>query len=367
MRFVLLISIFQSILFFGHWFLYRTLVRFIGVVNPSRLFTLKIPLALLSISLVLTSFLAFRYSNLLVQCLYTAAVYWLGIFYLFILAAILCWILYGLARLFHLPLDRKLLIEILIGIALMASLYGFINAGVTRMTRISVELPHLPSSWKGKTAVWVSDTHLGQVKNYGFSLKIAAMVQNLHPDIVFIGGGLYDGPAVDLGKVIEPFSKISVPYGIYFVTGNHEEFYDNTPYLEAVRRAGIRVLYNEKVDLDGLQIIGVDYKDSRREEQFRTILQKMGIDRQKPSILLKHVPLHLQVAKEQGISLQLSGHTHQGQVFLFRFITSQVYQGYDYGLKWFGDLLVYTSSGAGTWGPPMRLDTIPEIAVITFK
>jgi hypothetical protein len=366
MRFILFISIVQSILFLGHWFLYRTLVRFFGVVNPFRLFTLKTALALLSISLVLTSFLAFRYFNLLVQCLYTAAVSWLGIFYLFILASILCWVFYGLGKLFHLPLNGKILIETLIGIALMASLYGFINAGVIRMTRISLQLPHLPNPWKGKTAVWVSDTHLGQVRNDGFAQKIATLVQSLHPDIVFIGGDLYDGEAVDLDKVIEPFSRISVPYGIYFITGNHEEFYDNTPYLEAVRRAGIRVLYNEKVDLDGLQIIGVDYKDSRREEQFRTILQKMGIDRQKPSILLKHVPLHLQVAKEQGISLQLSGHTHQGQVFLFRFITSKVYQGYDYGLKWFGDLLVYTSSGAGTWGPPMRLDTKPEIVVIRF-
>lgn len=366
MRFILFISIVQSILFLGHWFLYRTLVRFFGVVNPSRLFTLKISLALLSISLVLTSFLAFRYSNLLVQCLYTAAVSWLGIFYLFILAAILCWIFYGLARLFHLPLDRKLLIETLIGIALMASLYGFINAGVIRTTRITPQLPNLPKQWKGKTAVWVSDTHLGPVRNYGFAQQIATLVQNVHPDIVFIGGDLYDGQAVNLDKVIEPFSKISAPYGIYFVTGNHEEFYDNTLYLQAVRRAGIRVLYNEKVDLDGLQIIGVDYRDSRSEEQFRTILQKIGIDRRKPSILLKHVPLHLHVAKEQGISLQLSGHTHQGQVFLFRFITSKVYQGYDYGLKWIGDLIVYTSSGAGTWGPPMRLDTKPEIVVITL-
>ena len=366
MRFILFISIVQSILFLGHWFLYRTLVRFFGVVNPSRLFTLKISLALLSISLVLTSFLAFRYSNLLVQCLYTAAVSWLGIFYLFILAAILCWIFYGLARLFHLPLDRKLLIETLIGIALMASLYGFINAGVIRTTRITPQLPNLPKQWKGKTAVWVSDTHLGPVRNYGFAQQIATLVQNVHPDIVFIGGDLYDGQAVNLDKVIEPFSKISAPYGIYFVTGNHEEFYDNTLYLQAVRRAGIRVLYNEKVDLDGLQIIGVDYRDSRSEEQFRTILQKIGIDRRKPSILLKHVPLHLHVAKEQGISLQLSGHTHQGQVFLFRFITSKVYQGYDYGLKWIGDLIVYTSSGAGTWGPPMRHDTKPEIVVITL-
>jgi predicted MPP superfamily phosphohydrolase len=264
-------------------------------------------------------------------------------------------------------LDRKILIEILLGIALVASLYGFINAGVIRITRISIQLPLLPSPWKGKIAVWVSDTHLGQVRNTGFARHIAAKVKDLHPDIVFIGGDLYDGVAVDLDKTIEPFSKIPAPYGTYFITGNHEEFSDNTPYLEAVRRAGIRVLYNEKVELDGLQIIGVDYRGSRREEDFRMILQEIGIDPRQPSILLKHAPFHLEVAKEQRISLQLSGHTHQGQVFLFRWITSKVYQGYDYGLKRVGDLLVYTSSGAGTWGPPMRIDTIPEIVVIEFN
>jgi hypothetical protein len=366
MRFVIFIIIVQSILFLGHWFLYKTLVHSFGVSSPAKLLALRLILGLLSVSLVLTSFLAFRYSNLLVRCLYTAAASWLGIFYLFVLASILCWVFYGLAKLFNFPLDKKILFEVLIAIALMVSLYGFINSGTIRVARIALQLPHLPGQWKGKTAVWVSDTHLGQIRNHGFAQHIATQIQRLHPDIFFIGGDLYDGQAVDLEKVIEPFSKISAPYGTYFITGNHEEFSDNTPYLKAVRRAGIRVLYNEMINLDGLQIIGVDYRDSRREEQFRTILQKMGIDPHKPSILLKHAPLHLQVAQEQGISLQLSGHTHQGQVLLFRFITSQVYQGYDYGLKWFGNLLVYTSSGAGTWGPPMRIDTKPEIVVITF-
>ena len=367
MRFVLFISIVQSILFVAHWFLYRTLVSFLGVASPAKLLTLKVALTFLSVSLVLTSFLAFRYSNPLIQCLYTAAASWLGMVYLLILASILCWIFHGLAGWFHLPLDRKILIEVLIGIALLASLYGFINAGATRITRISVQLPLLPSPWKGKTAVWVSDTHLGQVRNYGFAGHIAAKVKDLRPDVVFIGGDLYDGVAVDLDKAIEPFSKISAPYGSYFITGNHEEFSGNTPYLQAVRRAGIQVLNNEKVDLDGLQIIGVDYRASRKEEDFRTILQNIGIDPLRPSILLKHTPFHLEVAREQRISLQLSGHTHRGQVLLFRWVTAKVYQGYDYGLKWFGDLLVYTSSGAGTWGPPMRIDTIPEIVVIEFR
>jgi hypothetical protein len=367
MRFVLFVGIVQSILFLGHWFLYRTLVRFFGLANPSVLLTMRVGMALLSVGLVATSFLAFRYSNLLVRCLYTGAASWLGIFYFLILAAILAWILYGLAKLFHFPLDRKILIEILIGMAFVASLYGFINAAVIRITRINVQLPGLASSWKGKTAVWVSDTHLGQVRNFGFAQKIAAMVQDLRPDIIFVGGDLYDGEAVDGDKVIEPFSRLSAPYGTYFITGNHEEFYDNTKYLQAARRAGMRVLYNEKVELDGLQIIGVDYRDTRREEPFRSILKEIGIDRLKPSILLKHAPFYLQAARDHGITLQLSGHTHHGQVFLFRFITSRVYQGYDYGLKRFGDLSVYTSSGAGTWGPPMRVDTKPEIVVITFR
>ena len=366
MRFVLFISIVQSILFFGHWFLYRTVVRFLGVTHPGKLLTLRLVMGLFSVSLVLTSFLAFRYSNLLVRGLYTVAASWLGVLYLFILASILCWTFYGLAKLFHIPLNEKILIGVLMSMALLASVYGFINSGMIGITRVNLPLPNCPDQWKGKTAVWVSDAHLGPVRNYEFAQDVAARIKGIQPDIVFIGGDLYDGAAVDLDRVIEPFSRISPPLGTYFVTGNHEEFVDNTPYLEAIRRAGIRVLYNEKVDLDGLQIIGVDYRDSRSEDQFRTILEKMDIDHRKPSILLKHAPLNLQVSRERGISVQLSGHTHQGQVFLFRFITAKVYRGYDYGLKWFGNLLVYTSSGAGTWGPPMRIDTKPEIVAITF-
>ena len=327
MRYVIFISIVQSILFLGHWFLYRTLVGFFGEVPPARLLTLRIALSLLSVSLVLTSFLAYRHSGLGVRCLYTAAASWLGILYLLILASILCWILYGSAKLFHLSLDRKLLIEILIGVALAASLYGFINAGMTRVTRVTIQLKDLPPAWKGKTAVWVSDTHLGEIRNERFALHIVNLIQSLHPDIVFVGGDLFDGQAYDPDRAIEPFSQISAPYGTYFVTGNHEEFSDNTRYLRAVRRAGIQVLNNEKIELDGLQIIGVDYRDSRRKEQFRAILHRMGIDRQRPSILLKHAPNDIDVAREEGITLQLSGHTHRGQVFLFRFITSRVYQG----------------------------------------
>ncbi len=322
---------------------------------------------LLSVSLVLTSLLAFRYFSLPVRFLYSGSACWLGILYLLIIAAALAWIIYGLAAVFHFPIDPRILIEVLIGIGLLTSLYGFINAATLRTTGISVQLPDLPAQWKGKTAVWVSDLHLGQVRSYGFAHKIAAMIQNLKPDIVFVGGDLYDGVAVDRDKVIEPLSRVSAPYGKYFITGNHEQFRDKTEYLPAIMRAGFQVLNNEMIEVEGLQIIGVDYRESRGEDQFRAILKNMEIDRRKPAILLKHAPFHVNVAEEEGVTFQISGHTHHGQVFLFRHITARVYQGYDYGLKKLGGLLIYTSSGAGTWGPPMRVDTIPEIVVVKFE
>jgi len=230
MHFGLFRTILQSFLFIGHLCLYFTLVNFFGVKRPLGRLTLKISLGVLFISLIPASSLASRYSNLWVRCIYTAAASWVGIVYLFVLACVLCWFLYGLAKLFHLLLDKKILIEVLMGMAVIASLYGFINSGMIRITRITLQLHDLPSEWKGKHAVWVSDTHLGPVRNSRFAQHIATMIQNLQPDIVLIGGDLFDGESVDLDRIIEPFSQISIPYGIYFITGNHEDFSDNSSF-----------------------------------------------------------------------------------------------------------------------------------------
>lgn len=368
MRFFLFFGTVQAVLLLGHWFLYKTLISFFGVNQPTKLWALRFILGVLSISLIGSSFLSFRYSSLPIRCLYTASVSWLGIFYLLILASCLAWMIFGIVRIFHFPMDRRLLMSGLMALALIVSLYGFWNATNIRIKTISLPLPNLPVAWDGKRAVWISDVHLGQVRNQRFAQEIATKIQDLRPDIIFIGGDLFDGgEAMDLYHMVEPFSKISSTYGSYFITGNHEEFYDNTPYLQAVRRAGIQTLHNTKVEIDGFQIIGVSFRESRNQNRFRRVLQEIQIDRQKPSLLLKHVPDNLEMVRDEGISAQISGHTHQGQVLFFRFITSWIYKGYDYGLKRFGELLVYTSSGVGTWGPPMRIDTEPEIVVIQFS
>jgi predicted MPP superfamily phosphohydrolase len=242
-----------------------------------------------------------------------------------------------------------------------------VNAAWTRVVRVSVKLPNLPEAWRGRTAALVSDLHLGHVRNTGFLRRIVRKLSQLRPDVLFIPGDLYDGTATNLSRLSKPWAEFSAPLGAYFITGNHEQFSSSSKYLDAVRQSGIRVLENEKIILDGLQIVGVHYRDSANEERFRSILRQAALDRNLASILLVHNPNRWPLAAEAGISLQLSGHTHRGQFFPFTGIVSRIYGKYAYGLNRFGDLAVYTSCGAGTWGPPMRLGSNPEIVLIRFE
>jgi len=113
--------------------------------------------------------------------------------------------------------------------------------------------------------------------------------------------------------------------------------------------------------------VGVHFRDSTNDEHLRAILRRADVDRNRASILLTHAPDRVNIAEEEGISLQLSGHTHGGQFFPFTWITSRIYGKFVYGLQRLGTLLVYTSYGAGTWGPPFRLGTTPEIVLIQFE
>ena len=360
------LSIFQCVLFLAHWFLYKTWTAFWGRPVPGGL-TLPAVLALLSMTFVTASALAWRYRQGLVRAYYTLAAAWLGTSSFCFLAACSLWTVYGGARLLGLQPDRKILAVAFFGCALLVSVYGMINASWTRVKRITVKLPNLPESWRGRVAALVTDVHLGHVRGYGFLQHIVAMLARLKPDIVFIGGDMYDGTAADVERLATPWARLTTPLGAYFVAGNHEEFSDSGKYLAAVDHANVRVLNNEKVTVDGLQIVGVHFRDSTNDEHFRAVLRRAAVDRSCASILLLHAPDRLRVASEEGISLQLSGHTHAGQFFPSTWITSRIYGKFVYGLNRLDNLLVYTSCGVGTWGPPMRIGTKPEIVLIRFE
>lgn len=365
-RLIVPIAIVQLILFLGHWLIYETWVAFWGYPAHAGLLILRIAIALLSVSFVSASLLAFRYTNPPVRAFYRFASVWLGMLNFLFVAAGLSWIAFGALRLAGVSPNRPLLVEIFYGLALLAGLYGIVNAAAIRVKRIRVKLPGLPASWKGRVAALVSDTHLGHVKGRGFIARLVAMLRQLRADVVFITGDMFDGTKVDSNLVVSPWKQLSPRFGSYFVTGNHEEFSDPSRFLEAIERTGIRVLRGEKVTLDGLQVVGVPFSASANAARFQSALEQAGLDRTRASVLLAHSPHSLQIAEKNGISLQLSGHTHGGQMFPFTWFTWRVFGEFTYGLKRFGQLLVYTSSGAGTWGPPMRVGTRPEIVLIQF-
>jgi len=365
-RIVRFIMIAQSILFLGHFFIYETLV---ALLAPSARATiaLRIAIALLSITFVPASLLAWVYSNALVRAFYRVAATWLGIVTYVFLAAWASWVGYGIAAAAGHAAARADIAYALFGTGLLVGIYGVFNSMCIRVRHVTVKLANLPAAWHGRFAAFVSDVHLGHVRGYRFAKRLAALLTGLAPDIVLVGGDMYDGTKVDAKRLAEPLREIVTPLGTYFVAGNHEEFSDRRKYLDAVKSSGVRVLDNEMIVVDGLQIVGVHHHESVNTEQYRKILRQANLDPNCASILLTHAPHHLPIAAEEKIGLQLSGHTHAGQFFPFTWITKRIYGPFVYGLKRLGSLLVYTSCGVGTWGPPLRIGTAPEVVLIGFE
>lgn len=357
----------QLILFLAHWFVYESSMFFWPYLDSRQVTILRVSTLLLSVSFVAVSLLAFRYWNVFVRAFYRAAAVWLGLLNFLFLAACLAWVVFVASLLLRIPVARPEIGAATFGLAALVAVYGVANAQWTRVKRITVKLPNLPAPWRGRVAAVVSDVHLGHVNGAGFLQRIVKKLERLRPDVVFLPGDLYDGSNVDVDQVVAPLKELAPPFGTYFVTGNHEEFSDRTKYLEAVSRTGVRVLNNEKLSLEGLQVVGVHDWESSDPGRFRTILESTSLDRRRASVLLTHVPRRLGIAEEAGISLQISGHTHGGQIPPFTWFTQRIFGAYTYGLNKFGELMVYTSYGAGTWGPPMRVGTHAEIVLIEFK
>ena len=359
--------VFQAILFLAHFLLYETW-RF----SPARggmhgALWIKLLLGALSMSFLAASLLAFRYTNGPLRVFYRAAAVWLGLLTFLVIASVSSWVAFGLARLVGANVNFHRTVGFLFGVALVAGLYGVFNAGWTRITRTTVRLANLPQAWRGRRAALISDVHLGHVRNGGFLRRMVAKILKEEPDLIFIAGDLFDGTAIDAGRAAEPLNKLTAPHGVFFVAGNHEQFGDDSKYLRAIAAAGVRVLSNEKVDADGLQIIGVPFRNATHDGQLASVLHNIGVDRNRASILLTHAPDRPEIAEAAGVSLQLSGHTHLGQFIPWSWMARRMYRQFVYGLSRIGKMQVFTSSGAGTWGPPLRLGSNPEIVMLEFQ
>ncbi|SPE44746.1 Metallophosphoesterase [Candidatus Sulfotelmatobacter sp. SbA7] len=323
--------------------------------------------SLLTISFVVTTLLGFHQANALVRIVYRVSAIWMGVLSFTFFASVVCWFIYVPLTLLDLRADPRLIVVVVFGLAFFACVCGLVNAAWIRVTRITVKLPNLQEAWRGRSAALVTDLHLGNVRDHPFTRRVVARLQRLQPDVVFISGDMFDGTKADLDWLVAPWSKLSVPRGTYFVTGNHEEFTNRNKFLDAIGKTGIRVLNNEKVEVDGLQIVGVHDGEAGEPQTLRAVLQSTQLDDRRPSILVAHQPSNLAIAAEAGISLQLSGHTHGGQIWPWSWVAALVHGRFNYGLNRLGALQVFTSSGVGTWGMPMRLGTKAEIVLLRFE
>jgi predicted MPP superfamily phosphohydrolase len=259
-------------------------------------------------------------------------------------------------------------------VTVLATLFA-IWWGLTRLAvrRLEVPLPRLPRALDGFTILHLSDIHLDLVHGREWLEGVVEKANALQPDLIAITGDLAEGSVAQFGGDAEPIRKLTAPHGVFFVTGNHEYFHDLSGWLSFLEDVGVRVLRNERVPIgtaeDRFDLAGVDdHEGARLAPGHGPDLGKAldGRDPQREVVLLAHQPRIMREAVRADVGLVLSGHTHGGQIWPFSYLV-YLQQPYVRGLKEENGTHLYLSSGTGFWGPPMRLGTTAEIALITLR
>lgn len=259
-----------------------------------------------------------------------------------------------------------------VGLAVLATGIGFANARRrARIVRVRVPIADLPAALHGFSIAQVSDVHVGRTIKRRYVEAIVRAVNALEADLIAVTGDLVDGTVEELGAHTAPLEKLRARHGAFFVTGNHEYYCGERPWLAELARLGLRVLMNEHVVLThgGARIViaGVtDFSAHRFDPAQRS--DPEGAIAGAPAdagarVLLAHQPRSAQAALRAGFDLQLSGHTHGGQFWPWMFFV-RLQQPFTAGLHRLGRMWVYISRGTGYWGPPKRFGAPSEITLL---
>ncbi|UCE51832.1 MAG: metallophosphoesterase [Desulfobacterales bacterium] len=390
LKVILILSFILAITIGAHVLLYKAIANFFVITHTRVKVALFVCLLFLALSFMASFFLLRWQENGFTVGFYMFSATWTGSFINLLLAAGVSWLLIAIFRITgHNPNTRLIAASWFI-LAVLYSTYGVWNAFQPRIKTIHVKIKNLPEHWKNKTIVQLSDVHLGHIYGERFLNNLIKKVNATNPEIVFITGDLFDGMVSDLMHFARPLKLLKAPKGVFFITGNHEIYVGLNRALNVLNQTKIKILHNEVIETDGLQIIGISYPGIKKVNEingFETL--KQNPSHKVPRILLFHTPTNIRPKgkdeldqhfttywvpdtnfgfhKQLGVNLQISGHSHAGQIFPFGFLTKLIYKGHDYGLRREGGFYIYTTSGVGTWGPPMRTGNSPEIVAITLK
>jgi uncharacterized protein len=256
------------------------------------------------------------------------------------------------------------------GLAFVAALLGGRKLSVKR---VPVPLTRLPAALNGTTIVQLTDVHIGPTRGRRFLERVVDATNALKPDVIAITGDLVDGSVAKLAQEVAPLARLKARHGVFFVTGNHEYYSGVEPWCAYLTQLGLRVLRNERVRIgqgdDSYDLAGIDDLAGRQFGQGQGAdldLALLGRDSTRELVLLAHQPRVVLDAERAGVGLQISGHTHGGQIWPFHFLV-RLQQPANSGLVRFGRSLLYVSNGTGYWGPPMRLGSPAEITELTLQ
>ncbi|MEV5316403.1 metallophosphoesterase [Streptomyces sp. NPDC052687] len=266
--------------------------------------------------------------------------------------------------------SRRLFVSRVVAGAAAAAAVGTVGYGSygvlrgPRVKRVTVPLAKLPRAAHGFRIAVVSDIHLGPVLGRGFAQKVVDTINATQPDLIAVVGDLVDGSVKDLGPAAAPLAGLEARHGAYFVTGNHEYFSGAEQWVEEVRRLGLRPLENDRTELPYFDLAGVNDVAGEDEGQGPDFGKALGDrDTARACVLLAHQPVQIHDAVEHGVDLQLSGHTHGGQLWPGNLLAAAANPTVA-GLERYGDTQLYVSRGAGAWGPPTRVGAPSDITVV---
>lgn len=364
--FLFFILIFSSIYLGIHFYVYSRIT--VGLMLSSfacrylRLFFL-----IAAFSFLLGEFLNRRMALFLIKPLAEFGSIWIGI----ISVAFTVFVISDVFRIFfHGASFRYYSVVFSLAVTFLASVYSFYNVAREPVIKeLKIRTGKLPQKLSGFVIIQISDLHINFLKSEKWLNKIVEKTNREYPDLVVITGDLIDADLCRLNHFCDTLKKLKSEYGIFAVTGNHEFYAGVDMFMDIAKNSNIKVLRNEKITIAGaFELAGIDDKAGRRFSKVREELNSAlkNCDFAKPVILLSHQPDIFDEAQKLGVDLQLSGHTHAGQIPPMDLIT-MFYFKYPFGLYQKNGSNLYTTSGTGIWGPPMRLFSRCEIVKIVLE
>lgn len=258
-----------------------------------------------------------------------------------------------------------------VGVAIISGLMligGFINARSPKIRDLELELDNGKSRQEEMIIVALSDLHAGRLVNQSWVADIVTKVNALSPDIILLVGDILGDRELENNGLLKELAKLKAPLGKFAVLGNHEYYLGHNWSTQILEMVGIDVLLDETVKIDDSFILAgrKDYTVQRTGERRLPLEELLSQQSSLPIILLDHNPKNLAEAAKNKVALQLSGHTHNGQLFPFNFIIDMIYEK-----GWGGivkeNTVYYISCGVGVWGPPLRTSSTPEILRIKIR